>query len=131
MIDPATDLSDRDNLLASIELTPIATVVTDPRLADNPIIAANAAFLSLTGYARDEIVGRNCRFLAGPQTSEQAKGELREAIAGRRPALCELLNYRKDGSTFRNAVMIAPLFDDAGEPVLFVGSRMEGEASPE
>ena len=112
-------------LLASIERTPIATVVTDPRLADNPIIAVNRAFSELTGYPRDEALGRNCRFLAGPATDPAAQGRLRLAVAAGRPVLVELINYRKDASPFRNAVMIAPLLGEAGETLLFVGSQME------
>ena len=112
-------------LLASIQRTPIATVVTDPRLADNPIVAVNRAFGELTGYARDEVVGRNCRFLAGPATDPAAQGRLRHAVAAGQPALVELINYRKDASSFRNAVMIAPVLDEAGKTLLFVGSQME------
>lgn len=130
MSNAAADLAERESLLASIELTPIATVVTDPRAADNPIIAANAAFERLTGYRREEIIGRNCRFLAGAETAASARAELRDAIAARRPVLSELVNYRKDGSAFRNAVMIAPVLGEGGEVVLFVGSQMETEASP-
>jgi len=114
-------------LLASIQRTPIATVVTDPRLADNPIVAVNRAFSDLTGYAGDEVVGRNCRFLAGPATDPAAQGRLRLAIAAGRPALVELTNYRKDASAFRNAVMIAPVLDEVGNAMLFVGSQMEVE----
>lgn len=114
-----------DGLVESIHLSPIATVVTDPRLPDNPIIAANKAFSDLTGYARDEIVGRNCRFLSGAATEPEARRRLRDAVCAGRPALIELVNYRKDGSVFRNAVMIAPLFDEQGEVRLFLGSQMD------
>jgi PAS domain S-box-containing protein len=118
-------LPDIDDLIASIERTPIATVITDPGLPDNPIIAANRAFLELTGYAAAEVIGRNCRFLAGRDTDPVAQERLRMAIAERRPAIVELTNYRRDGSAFRNAVMIAPVLDEAGEALLFVGSQME------
>jgi len=123
---------ERDNLLASIELTPIATVVTDPRAADNPIIAANSAFVALTGYERSEILGRNCRFLAGEGTDSAARDQLRTAIREGRAVLAELVNYRKDGTAFRNAVMIAPVLDERGETVLFIGSQMEvAEQAPD
>ena len=49
---------------------------------------------------------------------------LREAVGARRPAMVELINYRKDGSPFRNAVMIAPLFDEDGEIIYFLGSQI-------
>lgn len=102
----------------------VAAVVSDPRLPDNPIIACNEAFMQLTGYDRAEIVGRNCRFLRGERTEPEQTAMLRDAIAHSRPVMVELINYRKDGSAFRNAVMIAPLFDDDGELIYFLGSQM-------
>jgi PAS domain S-box-containing protein len=122
---PSAARSDVRSLIASIERTPIATVVTDPRLPDNPIIAANRAFLELTGYAMAEVVGRNCRFLAGEETDPAAQSRLRRAIADGRPAMVEVINYRKDASAFCNAVMVAPILDATGEVMLFVGSQME------
>ncbi len=114
-----------DALLSSICHTPIATVITDARKPDNPIVKANAAFCRLTGYSQDEIIGRNCRFLAGPDTEARSHAELARAIAAGKPALVELTNYRKDGSAFRNAVMIAPVRDQAGNLVHFIGSQMD------
>ncbi|PKB26009.1 LuxR family transcriptional regulator [Novosphingobium kunmingense] len=102
----------------------VAAVVSDPRLPDNPIVACNAAFIALTGYDRAEILGRNCRFLRGAGTEPEQTEILRRAIADRRPAMVELTNYRKDGTRFRNAVMIAPLFGEDGEPLYFIGSQM-------
>lgn len=112
-------------VLDSIRFSPIATVVSDPTRADNPLIAVNAAFCALTGYSEVESIGRNCRFLRGPETENGQTEKLRSAVYGQRPALAELINYRKDGSPFRNAVMIAPLFDDDGKLELFVGSQIE------
>jgi PAS domain S-box-containing protein len=112
-------------LFASIHQSPIATVVTDPRQHDYPIVAANAAFTGLTGYPVEEILGRNCRFLAGPDSEDKARGSLRQAVAQRQPALVHMLNYRKDGSRFRNAVMVAPVLGEDGETLYFVGSQME------
>ncbi len=115
----------RHPVLESIRYSPIATVVSDPLQADNPLIAVNAAFCAMTGYTEEESIGRNCRFLRGPDTENSQTEKLREYIHARRPALAELINYRKDGSPFRNAVMIAPLFGDDGELELFVGSQIE------
>jgi PAS domain S-box-containing protein len=120
--DEQTDL---DRLARSIEVSPIATVITDPRLPDNPIVAVNTAFTVLTGYESGETVGRNCRFLAGPATERSAQEVLRSAVETGRPAVAELVNYRKDGSEFRNAVMIAPVLDANGEILLFLGSQMD------
>lgn len=117
-------------LIASIELSPIATAVTLTTRADNPLVAVNQPFCDLTGYSREEVIGRNCRILAGPETEPEARAALREAIAAGAPAMVELSNYRKDGSVFRNAVMIAPLRSAEGEVIGFVGSQMDvGDAS--
>jgi PAS domain S-box-containing protein len=113
------------DLFASIGPSPIATVITDPRLPDNPIVAVNDPFRALTGYADGELIGRNCRLLAGPATEAEQRRILREAVAEYRPALAEMVNYRKDGSLFRNAVMIAPVFGPGGAPCYFLGSQME------
>lgn len=115
----------RDQLFASIEQTPIATVITDPRSNDNPIVAANGAFCALTGYSLSEILGRNCRFLNSRGTEPSQRAALRRAVTQIRPTLVELTNFRKDGSAFRNAVMIAPLLDEEGEIAWFVGSQMD------
>ena len=106
----------------------IAAVVSNPRLSENPIIACNDAFVALTGYQREEIIGRNCRFLRGPDTEPTLTAMLRDAIAACRPAMVELINYRKDGTPFRNAVMIAPLFDDDGGLAYYLGSQVEIDA---
>jgi PAS domain S-box-containing protein len=112
-------------LIASIELTSIATVITNPRLPDNPIIAVNPAFEQLTGHEASQVVGRNCRLLRGPDTEPEASARLREAVREGRPAMVELLNYRRDGTAFQNAVMIAPVLGEDGSPVLYIGSQME------
>ncbi len=111
-------------LFASIAHTPVATVITDPRLPDNPIVAVNAAFLALSLYSEEEVLGRNCRLLGGAETEPEPRRILRDAVAAAEPALVELLNYRRDGSTFRNTVMIAPVFGADGALNYFIGSQM-------
>ncbi len=118
-------------LFASIDLSPIATLITNPRLPDNPIVRANAAFCALTGFAKGEIVGHNCRFLAGPGTETAGRTLLREAVANAKPVLTVLLNYRKDGTAFRNAVMIAPVVGEGGAIDYFIGSQMDVGDAPE
>lgn len=122
---PGLDERASGSLRAWIHRTPIATIVTDNRKADNPIVEVNEAFLALTGYSRDEVVGKNCRFLAGLGTEPEAQGVLREAVADGEPTIVELTNYRKDGTPFRNAVMLAPVFDEDGAVCMFIGSQMD------
>ncbi|WP_165837905.1 PAS domain-containing protein [Novacetimonas cocois] len=102
----------------------VAAVISNPRLPDNPIIDCNAAFEALTGYPREEVIGRNCRFLTGQGTEPQLVEALRAGIREQRPVMVEILNYRKDGHPFRNAVMVAPVFDGEGKLQYFLGSQM-------
>jgi len=118
--------SKRPRALADmIAASPIAAVVSNPRLPDNPIVDCNLAFLELTGYSREEIIGRNCRFLAGTETESELTAQLRSGIAAKRPVMVEILNYKKNGTPFRNAVMVAPIFDADGEIEYFLGSQVE------
>lgn len=112
-------------VLDLIEASPIASVVSNPRLPDNPLVAVNEAFVELTGYSRPECVGRNCRFLAGSGTEPWLSERIREGVRDHKPMLVEILNYKKDGSPFRNAVLVAPIFDDADELIYFLGSQVE------
>ena len=113
------------NLDAMIAFSPIASVISNPRLKDNPIIACNSAFIDLTGYAEHEIVGRNCRFLAGPATEPWLTDTIRGGVRAHRPVLVEILNYKRDGTPFRNAVLVAPVFDANGALEYFLGSQVE------
>ena len=121
---------DHRQLIETVGVSPIAMVVSNPHLPDNPIEVANAAFCNLTGYSEAEIVGRNCRFLAGESTEPWVTEEIRDALRGRRPLLVDILNYKKDGTPFRNGVMITPLFDPEGGLAWFLGSQVDlGEPS--
>ncbi len=113
------------SLKAMIATSPIAAVISDPRRPDNPIVECNDAFVALTGYSAAEIIGQNCRFLTGPGTEAELSQQLRSAIRERRPVLVEILNYKKDGTPFRNAVLVAPIFGSDGSLEYFLGSQME------
>ena len=79
----------------------------------------------MTGYKREEIIGRNCRFLRGAATEDEKARVLRDGIWRKQPVMVEILNYKKDGTPFRNAVMVAPIFDASGELEYFLGSQVE------
>tara|TARA_R110002124_G_scaffold105382_2_gene256169 strand:+ start:745 stop:1401 length:657 start_codon:yes stop_codon:yes gene_type:complete len=116
------------SVMALIENSPIASVVSNPRLPDNPIVAVNEAFIQLTGYDSEFIIGRNCRFLAGEATEPWLTEEIRRGVQQRKSVLVEILNYKKDGTPFQNAVLVAPLFDEEGELEYFLGSQVEIDA---
>ena len=78
------------------------------------LVCVNGAFERLTGYGRDFAVGRNCRFLQGADTEPAAVQQLVEALRDARPTAVELTNYRRDGSAFRNALVVSPVHDSSG-----------------
>ena len=110
---------------AAVQMTRMPMILTDPNLPDNPIIFANTAFVELTGYSVDEVVGRNCRFLQGPNSDSEIISEVREAISHATDVAVEVLNYRKDGSSFWNALFVSPVFDDHGKLVYFFASQLD------
>jgi PAS domain S-box-containing protein len=117
-----TALPDRRELaLVAVERTRMPMVITDPRKPDNPIVLANQAFLDLTGYEASEVVGRNCRFLQGPDTDPKAIEALRGELRSDDEELLktELLNYRKDGSSFWNELAISAVHDEHGELIYY------------
>ncbi|WP_137931877.1 histidine kinase dimerization/phosphoacceptor domain -containing protein [Mesorhizobium comanense] len=114
-----------DPFAAAIRATRMSMIITDPRQADNPIVFANDAFLRLTGYQRQEVLGRNCRFLQGPKTDKAAVEKLRKAVDGVVDTSIDILNYRKDGSTFWNALYISPVSNDRGELLFFFASQLD------
>ena len=111
-------------LFEAIGQSPLAMVISNPRRPDNPLEVVNSAFLAVTGYAEADVVGRNCRFLARG-ADDPGTETLRSAIVTRRPAVAEIVNYRADGSAFRNGVMITPLFDEDGNLAWFLGSQVD------
>lgn len=101
-------------LVDAFARSPSPMVITDARAPDNPIAWANDAFLRATGYAAEEIVGRNCRMLQGPATDQSTVERIRNAVRAAEPIAVELLNYRKDGTAFWNAMTITPVSDAEG-----------------
>ena len=121
-----TGLERRDNVFfAAIEMTRMPMILTDPNLPDNPIVFANKAFLDLTGYEESEVVGRNCRFLQGAQTSRETVSELRDAVNDGHSIATEILNYKRDGTPFWNALFIGPVFDKGGTLVYQFASQLD------
>ncbi|MCC5906807.1 MAG: PAS domain S-box protein [Balneolaceae bacterium] len=105
----------------AIEAVTSGIVITDPLKEDNPVIFFNRAFQELTGYEKDEILGRNCRFLQNDDHNQEPVKKLREHIDRGEPVKVVLRNYRKDGSMFWNELKISPVKDKQGEIEFFVG----------
>ena len=81
---------------------------------DHELRYANDAFVSITGYEREEALGRNCRFLQGPETRAEPIRRIREALEAEKPVTAELRNYRKDGTMFWNHTEISPVYGESG-----------------
>ena len=114
-----------DLFSAAFRTARTAMVVTDPRQDDDPIIFANEAFAKLTGYASEEALGRNCRFLQGAETDRGEVARIREALSAGQGIEVEILNYRKDGSSFWNGLSISPVHDAAGRLRYFFAAQVD------
>lgn len=116
------DLCLRDRALQAVSQ---GVLITDPRRPDNPIVFVSPSFERLTGYSANEVYGRNCRLLQGPDTDTGTVAEMYEAIREGRSCIGELLNYRKDGTTFWSALSISPIRGADGAVTHFVGIQTD------
>lgn len=122
---PGADLATnvlKDVPAAALAGLPLAICLSNPRLADNPIVYANAAFARLTGYPVETVIGRNCRFLQGPATEPDAVAALRAAVAEEQDIALQITNHRADGTPFVNHLSITALHDD-GQLRYFLGTQ--------
>lgn len=109
----------------ALSATAEGITIADARLADRPLIYVNAGFERLTGYPREAVLGRNCRFLQGAGTDADTISELRDSIEAARECTVEILNYRKDGTPFWNRLSITPVRDADGEVSHFIGVQSD------
>jgi len=109
----------------AMDEAPGGIVLCDARQEDLPIIYCNDAFVRLSGYPREEILHRNCRFMQGNDTGQPAVASMREAIAAAESCMVLLRNYRADGSMFWAEVSIAPVHDDCGQLTHFIGYQQD------
>ena len=105
----------------AVEASSNGIVITDPKLPDNPVVYVNPAFEKISGYAVDEVLGRNCRFLQGDERDQPALDELRAALREGRECRVVLRNYRKDGTLFWNELYVSPVHDEGGRLTNYVG----------
>lgn len=103
--------------------TRMAVILSDAQVEDMPIVFANRAFIELTGYPEEEILGRNCRFLQGPDTDPETVAKMREALANEDVVVVEVRNYRKSGEPFWNALHLGPIYGEDGTLQYYFGSQ--------
>jgi PAS domain S-box-containing protein len=104
-----------------LESSPNGILITDWQQPDNPVIFCNAAFEKITGYSLNEIYGRNCRFLQGNDTDQEGLHQVRTAIKAKQGCQVVLRNFKKDGTVFWNDLKLAPVFNDQGELINYIG----------
>ena len=114
-----------DPFVAAVRATRMPVVVTDPRRPDNPVVFVNDAFCRMSGFPREEILGRNCRFLQAPDVDPGTVRRLRGAVAAGEPIEIDIRNRRRDGELFWNRLMIAPVRDAAGRLAYFFASQVD------
>jgi PAS domain S-box-containing protein len=114
-----------DPFVSAVRATRMPMIITNPRHPDNPVVFANDSFCRLTGYPREEIVGRNCRFLQGPETDPATVRRIREAVDAVQPIEVDIRNHRKDGRPFWNRLLMAPVFDANGALTYFFASQVD------
>ena len=114
-----------DPFSAVVRATHMPIAISDPRQPDNPIVYVNEAFCRMSGYATQEIVGRNCRFLQGADTDPEAVQRVRLALRAGESIEIDLRNYRKDGQGFWNRLVIGPVRDMSGQVAYFVASQVD------
>ena len=119
-------LDERGNVFfAAIEMTRMPMTLTDPNQPDNPIVFVNRAFLDLTLYREEEVLGRNCRLLQGEETDPATVAELHAAVAEQRAVAVDILNYKADGRPFWNGLFTGPVFDAEGKLLYWFASQMD------
>jgi PAS domain S-box-containing protein len=119
-IDYQLQLKDR-----ALAATAEGITISDNLQPDNPIVYANEGFERLTGYAKEDVLGKNCRFLQGEKSDPATKEEIRRSIHAEEPCSVEILNYRKDGSTFWNLLSITPIRDESNRVTNFLGIQSD------
>lgn len=119
---PGDQLALKDRAL---DVAAEGVTIADARLPDRPLIYVNEGFERVTGYPAAEVLGRNCRFLQGPDTDPAEVARIRAAIVGERECVVEILNYRRDGTPFWNRLSITPVRDETGEVTHFIGIQSD------
>lgn len=117
--------SGTDPFVAAVRATRMPMIITNPRRDDNPVVFANDSFCRLTGYSREEILGRNCRFLQGPDTDPAHVSAIHDAVEAARAIEIDIRNHRKSGEPFWNRLLLAPVFDQDGALAYFFASQVD------
>lgn len=112
-------------LKQALDATNVGVVITDPQKEDNPIVYINRGFTKLTGYDENDVLGKNCRFLQGADTDRAVVTSIAEGIKEKKSIHVELINYHKNGSAFRNELIIDPIYIEKTKQTFFIGVQKD------
>ena len=99
--------------------------LADPDLEDMPLVYVNKAFLNMSGYTMEEVIGKNCRFMQGNDRDQKERYIMQEAIKNKEPVEVTFRNYRKNGELFYNHLEMSPLFDSGGKLLYYLGVQLD------
>jgi len=120
-----SDLLTSELVQLALDVAGTGITIADARVDSLPIIYANKYFQTMTGYALNEIIGKNCRFLQGDLGDQESLVYLREALKDKEPCKVRIKNFRKDGTLFWNELNITPVFDANGELEYYIGVQKD------
>ncbi|MBM7632119.1 STAS domain-containing protein [Geomicrobium sediminis] len=118
-------LNNTNVIIEALNYTRAGVLITDPSLEDNPIVYTNQGFVDMTGYTKEDIIGKNCRFLQGEETDRSEVARLREGIKNKTSVFVEFINYKKDGTKFWNSLSVDSLYMEDEGKHYFVGVQRD------
>ncbi len=125
MADKFSSILDTELITHAADSTFEGITISDMQHPDQPLIYANRGFEELTGYSKEDVIGKNCRFLQGEATNRKIVHEIRQCIASRMACTVELLNYRKNGTPFWNRLSLTPIFNKDKQLTHYVGVQSD------
>tara|TARA_B100001057_G_scaffold470019_1_gene530932 strand:- start:215 stop:631 length:417 start_codon:yes stop_codon:yes gene_type:complete len=109
--------------ILGVEKLEHSIVISDPNSKDCPMVYITEEFANHTGYSVEESLGKNCRFLQGPETDENDIEHIRVALKSQKRITIDILNYKKNGEKFWNRLRISPIFNEKNELIYFAGEQ--------
>lgn len=108
-------------LMRILDETGVGITISDPNIEDNPLIYVNKAFEVITGYEKEDVIGKNCRMLQGPESNKDTINLIRQGLEDRTNVDVIIKNYTKQGRTYWNNLHISPIFDGKKNLKYFIG----------
>ena len=109
--------------ILGVEKLEHSIVISDPNTEGCPMVYISEEFSKHTGYSVEESLGKNCRFLQGPETDENDIKQIKLSLKLKKRITIDILNYKKNGEKFWNRLRIIPIFDSNKKLIYFAGEQ--------